>query len=160
MTAAKVHKSLLAIRLIAAEKFLRGLLLMIVGFKLLSMLGDDVHQHAVDFVNRHGINIANHYVQMGLTKLIGVNDQQMEEYGIIALLYSLLLMVEGTGLWMSYLWAEYVTIISTTLLLPLEIYELVEKFTYVRLTLLLVNVAIVIYLIVRVRKDRKEAKPE
>ncbi|MFL6373033.1 MAG: DUF2127 domain-containing protein [Pyrinomonadaceae bacterium] len=154
-----MKKSVFTIRLIAAEKFLRGLLLMIVGFKLLSMLGDDVHQHAVDFVNRHGINMANRFVQMGLGKLTGIGDKQMEEYGIIAVLYSLLLMVEGTGLWMSYLWAEYVTIISTTLLLPLEIYELVEKFTYVRLALLLVNIAIVVYLIIRVRKDRKEAKP-
>lgn len=131
---------------------------MIVGLKLLSMIGDNVHQRAVEFIDRHGIDMAHRWVQSSLNKLNGVGDKQLEEFGIIAFLYSLLLMTEGTGLWLGYLWAEYVTIVSTSLLMPLEIYEMVEKFTFVRLALLLINIAVVIYLIWRVRSDRKEAK--
>jgi uncharacterized membrane protein (DUF2068 family) len=155
--AEKLHKSALTLRLIAVEKFVRGALLMIVGIKLLTLVGDNVHQRAVEFVERHGIDMAHRWVQSSLNKLNGVSDAQVEEFGIIAFLYSLLIMTEGTGLWLGYVWAEYVTILSTSLLMPLEIYELVEKFTFIRLALLLINIGIVIYLIWRVRSDRKEA---
>jgi uncharacterized membrane protein (DUF2068 family) len=160
VSAQKIRKSAFTLRLIALEKFVRGALLMIVGIKLLTLIGDDVHQRAVEFVQRHGIDMAHRWVQSSLNKLNGVGDTQLEEFGIIAFLYSLLLMTEGTGLWLGYLWAEYVTIVSTSLLMPLEIYEMVEKFTFVRLALLLINIGIVIYLIWRVRTDRKEAKPK
>ena len=158
MSAAKIHKSAFTLRLIAAEKFLRGALLMIVGIKLLTLVGDNLHQWAADFVQRHGIDLGHRWIQSGLNKLSGVSDEQVETFGIIAFLYSLLMMVEGTGLWLGYRWAEYVTIVSTSLLMPLEIYEMVEKFTVVRLGLLFVNIAVVIYLIWRVRSDSKEAR--
>jgi len=157
LSAEKLHKSAFTLRLIAVEKFLRGALLMIVGVKLLTLVGDNVHQRALEFVHRHGIDIAHRWVQSSLNKLRGVGDGELVEFGVIAFLYSLLLMAEGTGLWLGYLWAEYVTIVSTSLLMPVEIYEMVEQFTLVRLGLLLVNMAIVIYLIWRVRSDRKEA---
>ncbi|MBV9241456.1 MAG: DUF2127 domain-containing protein [Acidobacteria bacterium] len=158
MSAEKLHKSAFTLRLIAVEKFLRGALLFIIGVKLLTLIGNDVHQRAAEFVQRHGINMGHQWVQSGLDKLRGVNDQQLEEFGIVAALYSLLMMVEGTGLWLGYRWAEYVTIISTSLLMPLETYEMIEKFTFVRLGLLFVNIAIVGYLVWRVRSDREEAK--
>jgi len=155
MSAKRLHKSAFTLRLIAGEKFLRGTLLLTVGIKLLTLVGDDVHQWAAEFVQRHGIDLANRYVQSGLDKLRGIDDQQLVEFGIVAFLYSLLMMTEGVGLWLGYLWAEYVTIISTSLLMPLEIYEMFEKFTFVRLGLLLINIAIVGYLVLRVREDRK-----
>ena len=157
MSAEKLHKSAFTLRLIAVEKFLRGALLMIIGIKLLTLVGDNIHQWAAEFVQRHGIDLGHRWVQSSLNKLRGVSDEQVEAFGIVAFLYSMLMMAEGSGLWLGYVWAEYVTIISTSLLMPLEIYEMVEHFTFVRLGLLLLNVAIVIYLIWRVRRDRREA---
>jgi uncharacterized membrane protein (DUF2068 family) len=158
LSAEKIHKNALVLRLIAAEKFLRGALLLVIGLKLLTLIGDNVHERAVEFVQRHGIDMAHRWVQSALDKLNGIGDRQLTEFGIIAALYSLLMMVEGVGLWLGYRWAEYVTIVSTALLMPLEIYEMIEKFTFVRLGLLIVNIAIVIYLIWRVRSDRLEAR--
>jgi len=158
VSAEKLHKSAFTLRLIALEKFLRGALLLIVGVKMLTLVGDNVHRWAVEFVQRHGIDMAHRWVQSSLNKLRGVSEQELVEFGVVACLYSLLLMTEGVGLWMGYLWAEYVTIISTSLLLPIEIYELIEKFTFVRLALLVINIAIVIYLVWRVRSDRREAR--
>ena len=132
--------------------------MLIVGVKLLTLIGDNVHERAAEFVQRHGIDIANRYVQSSLDKLRGVGNEQLVEFGVVAFLYSLLLMVEGTGLWLQYVWAEYVTIVSTSLLMPLEIYEMAERFTYVRLGLLIVNIAIVVYLVFRVRSERTEAR--
>lgn len=157
MSAEKVHKSAFTLRLIAIEKFIRGALLLVVGVKLLTLIGDNVHERAAEFVQRHGIDMAHRWVQSSLDKLRGIDDQELVGFGIVAFLYSLLLMAEGVGLWLRYRWAEYVTIVSTSLLMPLEIYEMVEKFTFVRLGLVLLNIVIVIYLVVRVRSERMEA---
>ena len=68
--------------------------------------------------------------------------------------YALLFSVEGAGLWMGKVWAEYLTIIATASFLPFEIYEAMKRFTALRLTVLVLNAAILIYLIWRVRKNR------
>ena len=61
-------------------------------------------------------------------------------------------LVEGTGLWLDKLWAEYLTVIATALLLPLELYELVRKPTALKAGGIAVNVAIVVYLILVLRR--------
>lgn len=68
------------------------------------------------------------------------------------MLYGLLELVEGTGLWLDKLWAEYLTVVATSLLVPLEIYELVRKPTLVKAVGISVNVAIVGYLAWRLRE--------
>ncbi len=51
-------------------------------------------------------------------------------------------------------WAEYLTLISTGLFIPLEVYELAHRFTPIRLVVLLLNFATVWYLAVRIRRRR------
>ena len=68
------------------------------------------------------------------------------------MLYGLLELVEGTGLWLDKLWAEYLTVVATSLLVPLEIYELVRKPTLLKAAGISVNVAIVAYLASRLRE--------
>jgi len=63
------------------------------------------------------------------------------------------LFTEGIGLLLRRRWAEYFTIIMTALFLPLEIYEIVEKVTLTRVVVLIINAAIVWYLVQRVRKS-------
>jgi uncharacterized membrane protein (DUF2068 family) len=65
---------------------------------------------------------------------------------IIALGYGLLELVEGTGLWLDQLWAEYLTVIATSLLIPFELYELVHRPSVWKAGGIAVNVAIVGYL--------------
>ena len=68
------------------------------------------------------------------------------------MLYGLLELVEGTGLWLDKLWAEYLTVVATSLLVPLEVYELVRKPTLLKAAGVSVNVAIVAYLAWRLRE--------
>ena len=63
-------------------------------------------------------------------------------------------LTEGTGLLLRKRWAEYFTIITTGGLIPLELYELSRHVTAVKIAVLIVNVAIVAYLVARVRKTR------
>ena len=60
-------------------------------------------------------------------------------------------MAEGIGLWSLKRWGEYVAVVGTTLFIPLEIYELTENVTWLKIVLLLVNVAAVLYLLLSKR---------
>jgi uncharacterized membrane protein (DUF2068 family) len=70
--------------------------------------------------------------------------------GFVAL-YASLHLTEGTGLWLMKRWGEYVAAVGTSLFVPLEVYELVNKFTVVRVLVLLVNLFLVAYLVLTKR---------
>jgi hypothetical protein len=55
--------------------------------------------------------------------------------------------IEAIGLWLTKRWAEYLTFIATTLLLPLEIYEIIHKGTALKVIGFIINLAVVIYLL-------------
>ena len=64
---------------------------------------------------------------------------------------------EGIGLWLRQYWAEWFTVIATGSLIPLELYETLLRFGWIKLATLLANVAIVAYL-VRVALQSRAAR--
>jgi len=67
--------------------------------------------------------------------------------GGVLLVYGLVEGIEGVGLWWQRRWAEYLTFVVTTSLLPLEIYEMVNRATVFKVIAFAINVAVVIYLL-------------
>ena len=67
------------------------------------------------------------------------------------IVYGVLQLVEATGLWLVKRWGEYFAVVATSLGLPIEIYELSEKVTWLRVGALVINVAAVVYLLVTKR---------
>lgn len=67
--------------------------------------------------------------------------------GAVALGYAVLFGIEGIGLWMGRHWAEWFTVIATGSLIPLELYETLHRFGWLKLATLVGNVAIIIYLV-------------
>jgi uncharacterized membrane protein (DUF2068 family) len=67
--------------------------------------------------------------------------------GGVLLVYGLVEGIEGVGLWFQRRWAEYLTFVVTTSLLPLEIYELANRATVFKVIAFIVNLAVVIYLL-------------
>jgi uncharacterized membrane protein (DUF2068 family) len=63
-----------------------------------------------------------------------------------------MLLVEGIGLWLEFTWAAYLTVVSTSLLLPFELYEVIEQVSILRVGVLLLNLVIVLYLISQLRR--------
>jgi len=70
--------------------------------------------------------------------------------------YATLFLLEGFGLILERVWAEYLTIIATSSFIPFEIYEVVKRVTPLRIAFLATNIAIVMYLIWRRRSQRHE----
>jgi uncharacterized membrane protein (DUF2068 family) len=93
-------------------------------------------------------SLVNLLESMGPSKFVAI--------GIVALAYAAIFATEGIGLWMRKYWAEWFTVIATGSLVPLELYETVRHFTWLKLAVLLVNVIIVVYLVRIALQSRAE----
>ncbi len=144
------------IHLLAGIKLFKGILLFIVAVKLLSLLNKDVGEWFADFIARHRIDPENRLVHSIIEKISGINNNNLIAFSVGSFLYSALQLTEGIGLWLEKRWAEFLTVIATSLLIPIEIYEIYEKFTWLRIAAFAVNVFIVWYLATRLRDEKKE----
>lgn len=86
-----------------------------------------------------------------LDKLFTLHTATLQEAGVALLVYALLEGVEAVGLWYARRWAEYLTFLATTILLPLEIYEIIHKGTPLKVIGFIINLAVVIYLLYKKR---------
>jgi uncharacterized membrane protein (DUF2068 family) len=84
-------------------------------------------------------------------KLFSLRSGTLREVGFGLIAYAVLEGVEAVGLWYARRWAEYLTFISTTVLLPLEIYEIAHRQSALKIIGFLINVAVVIYLLLAKR---------
>ena len=145
------------VRAIAIERFVRGLLLVAAGIYLVGHTGTDFGSLANHIARGIELDPRRPFVRHLITRLGKLRRHEVLVFGIGALAYGSLELVEGTGLWLRKRWAEWLTVIATALLVPLELYELVRKPSPLKAAGLAVNLVIVVYLyrVVR-RKGRAE----
>jgi uncharacterized membrane protein (DUF2068 family) len=74
------------------------------------------------------------------------------------LIYAGLFLTEGIGLWLEKRWAEWFTVIVTSSLVPIEICRISHRATPVQMAVLLINVAIVPYLVYRIRDKNSDLR--
>ena len=86
-----------------------------------------------------------------LRSYFSISPRHLVEAGVVVTLYAALEAVEMVGLWLAKRWAEYLTFVATTLLLPLEVYEIVEKVSTLKIVTFVINVVIVVYLLLAKR---------
>jgi uncharacterized membrane protein (DUF2068 family) len=91
------------------------------------------------------------FIVRELERIGNVRNGALDVVIATALAYFFLELVEAIGLWHERRWAEYLTVVATAGLLPLEIVEIVRRITVIRIGALLVNVAIVVWLVYRKR---------
>jgi len=140
--------------LIAAFKLIKGLGLLALGIGALRMLHRDVAAEIAQWLDALRVDPHNHYIQLLLEKLGMVDDRKLKALSVGTFFYSALFLTEGVGLALRKRWAEYLTIISTASLLPLEVYEIARHADAARIVVLLANIAIVVYLVMEVRRTR------
>ncbi len=137
---------------IAIFKLCKGVLLLAVGIGALKLLHRDVGEVVSHWVEILRVDPDNRFIHRLLIRALSVTPKQLEAASVGTFVYSGLLLTEGFGLLLRKRWAEYFTIISTAGLIPLEVYEVNRHLTAARIVVLLINVAIVIYLVARVRR--------
>ncbi len=141
--------------LIGAIKLFKAALLVLLGVGALRLLHRDVAEQLTIWISELRLDPGSHYLYAAIHKLGLLDDHRLKEISFGAFFYASLLTLEGVGLCLSKRWAEYFTVIMTASLLPLEVLEIARRVTAVRVLLLLVNLAIVVYLIRRLIRERR-----
>lgn len=145
------------LRLIALERSIRGLLLLGVGIVLMSHTHTQWGRSITSFARHFGLDPSSQGIHRIVTEASLLSPRRVFIYGALAFAYGVLEGVEGYGLWRGRRWAEYLTVLATSLLLIPEVWELVKGATPLKVGALLVNLAIVAYLIRRLRRDSDAA---
>ncbi|MGZ4438208.1 MAG: DUF2127 domain-containing protein [Nocardioidaceae bacterium] len=144
------------LRFLAVERLVRGLLLAALAYGIYRFDGSRTSLQEVfktylpllrPLADRLGIDLQ----QAGPVRLIekALHTSQATlvwvTFGVAA--YAALELVEGIGLWLMRRWGEYVAVVGTGIFVPLEVYELLDRFTWFRLGALVLNLFLVLYIL-------------
>jgi uncharacterized membrane protein (DUF2068 family) len=136
--------------LIGVFKLLKGISLLILGVGLLKLLHRDVAAVTQHWIEVLRVDPDNRFIHRALVRVFNVTPKQLRELSAGTFIYAGIFLTEGTGLLARKHWAEYMTLISTGLFIPLEVYEIYRHFTWLKLAVTVVNALIVWYLAARV----------
>jgi uncharacterized membrane protein (DUF2068 family) len=137
----------------------KGLLLVMLGLGTLKLVHGDVEAIVVSWARHLHLRPEGRLISTVLERVGGMEARTLETAAAGIFLYAALLTTEGVGLFFRKTWAEYLTIVATSVFIPLEVYELVRHVTFTRVGVIVVNLAIVGYLVVQVRRDRAAPHP-
>ena len=153
MRGARAHGR--GLRVIATFKLLKACALVALGVGALKLLHKDLGSLVEHWINVFQVDPRNHFINLLLTKLSNWDDRRLKELSLGTFIYAGVFLVEGLGLALQKRWAEYFTIITTSSLLPIEIYELARRVSIGRALALAINVAVVAYLVYELKRFPK-----
>jgi uncharacterized membrane protein (DUF2068 family) len=140
------------LRLIAIFKFIKAALLIALGVGLFRFIHRDIGEVLEHWIKALRLDPGSHYVNLALEKAAHLSPAQVKKLGLGSFLYAGLFVTEGAGLWLRKRWGEWLTVIITSSLVPLEVYEIYRHFSLAKVGVLVINVAIVVYLIYHMRR--------
>src|SRR3954454_17928323 len=136
-----------AIVAIGILKMLKSASLLALGIALIYYRNEDLGKVASQWITN--VWLGRSYVDAVLVKLSFLSKDKIDEFAIGSFVYSALLLIEGVGLCLRRRWAEFLTVGITASLLPFEFYELYQRVTATGVVVTVLNIAIVVYLIMR-----------
>ena len=146
----------LILRVFAVERFIRFVVFAAAAYGVWRFKYD--RGHIQQAFNHDLPAIRELYQDLGFdfdhSKLIGLIqhsftlDARTLTYLAIGLvLYALIELTEGVGLWLGQRWGEYFAMVATSVFLPYEVYDLTVKVTWLRVGALVINLLLVGYLV-------------
>ncbi len=130
------------------------MLLLVAGIYLLANAGADFGSIANHLARAIELDPRRHFIRHLVAKLGALKKHEVEVFGAGALGYGVLELVEGAGLFYRRRWAEWLTVVATSLLVPFEVYELVRNPSWLKAGGIAVNVVVIVYLYRIVRRKR------
>lgn len=153
--ATKQHDRFL--QLIAVFKFLKAILFIVAALGAFGLMQRGLADQAREWGGALAFGSGQRIVRHVVMQFLELSRSKIAALGVVALFYAALFMTEGIGLWRERRWAEYLTVIATGSLIPVEIYEIARHVTLLRVATFVINVAVVVYLIIRLRHPRHAA---
>ena len=134
------------LRVVALFEGAKGVLVLITGIGLLAFIHRDLHNAAEEVVRHFHLNPAHHYPRIFLDAAARVNDTRLWLLALSAFLYAVVRFIEAFGLWHRKLWAAWFGVLSGSIYIPVELFEVARGLSWAKLTVLSVNLAVVAYL--------------
>jgi len=152
----RAQKNLL--RLVASFEFTKGVFVLLIGLTAILLVHKNAWLIAESLLALFHISTDRHSAQLFLDFADNLTDTRLWIAARVAFIYSCLRFAEGYGLWKERTWAEWLAFGSGTLLLPLEIRELMRGITLLRSAVFLINVGIVLYMFFLLREGRRQRR--
>lgn len=139
--------------LIVLFKGLLGVLYVGLAIGVFSFMNQDLGELAYRLVDTFNLDPDNRFIDAALTLIPSITPQLLKQIAIGTFLYGSLELVQAIGLWYRQIWAEWLVIGATILLIPFEVHEIVRHATPIKFGVLVLNVVIVFYLYLRHRRQ-------
>src|SRR6202049_2100973 len=139
--------NLQVLRAVATLEVTKGMIVLLAACGvLLLMQREDPWDIADGLLRLLHISPDHHFAQVFLDWADSLTEKKVWAVAGVAVAYSLLRFVETYGLWYAKAWAEWIALISGTLYLPFEIYKVVHQQNLFHISVLLINLAVVLYM--------------
>jgi uncharacterized membrane protein (DUF2068 family) len=126
--------------------------LLLVGLGLLKLVHAEIATLFSLLIEALHLDADSRLLHALVLKVDALQPHSVLVMGAVSLSYAGLFLIEGIGLWREVSWAAYLTVISTSLLLPFELYEVLRQVSALRIGVLLLNLGIVLYLITQLKR--------
>jgi uncharacterized membrane protein (DUF2068 family) len=133
--------------IIGAFKILEGTFFVLLGLGVVRLLHRDVGDLLLRLALALRIDPESHFVNLLLDKVQLLTPHKMRLISAGIFLKAGLDYLEGIGLAMEKAWAEWFTIAITASFLPWEVFEIIRRFTWVKVGITLLNVLVLLYLL-------------
>jgi uncharacterized membrane protein (DUF2068 family) len=150
----KARSRLGLLRIIAVYKIGKVLLLLATAYGVLRLRDASLMARIYSWAATLPSGLEQEVVVRGLAWFSGLSPGRVRALGFVTLAYAAIFAIEGVGLWMRKRWAEWLTTIITASLIPLEVWELGHRPGVGKAAVLVVNGAIVAYLVWQLRAER------
>jgi uncharacterized membrane protein (DUF2068 family) len=156
----KALRSAFILRALAIERWVRGVILLLLAAAVFKLKSTQVSINELferdlkslkPFFDQIHFQVSDSATIGSIEKVLHAKQSTLNLIAVGILFYGLLQIAEGIGLWSLKRWGEYVAVVGTTLFIPLEVYELTEKISWLKIAVLAINVAAVLYLLLSKR---------
>src|SRR3984885_11752861 len=148
----RAQKNLL--RVVASFEFTKGIFVLLIGLSALLLVHKDAWVIAESLLAVFHISTDRRWAQLFLDFADNLTDARLWAAAQLAFTYSALRFIEAYGLWKERTWAEWVAFGSGTLLIPLEIRELIRGVTLLRSVVFVGNLVVISYMLYLLRTAR------
>jgi uncharacterized membrane protein (DUF2068 family) len=145
-----------ALRAIACFEGLKGFAALAASIGLLTLAHQDVRALAYALIGHFHLDPQAHYPQMLLDEAAVLANSNLRQIVIFAWAYAGIRFLEGYGLWKDRAWAEWLAATSGAVYLPWELNHLVQHATVINEIVLTGNIAVVVYMVIRLRRRRNQ----
>src|SRR6266436_8318413 len=139
------------LRTIAVYKLVKVLLLLALAYGEVRLRDASLAAKLVTWASARPLGLEHDVATRFLEWFSGLSASRLHALRIVTLAYAAIFATEGVGLWMQKRWAEWLTVIITASLIPLEVWELIFRPNIGKAAVLVGNTVIVVYLAWHVR---------